>query len=328
LETSGALLALLVAFAPAQAHGAFRGTVLTVQAGKGEAIVSRDKTAEEPAGTAAYRIEKTALRALHDGDRIAATEDESTKPATLRDVMVDARGALTSNVSPVREVKQLAIGDKVPATTLVDQDGKAFTLARYLGQDLVVAFIYTRCRDARECPLTTSKFGELQTMFAKRDVGLLEVTLDPQFDTPSVLKRYARTFGADPARWTFATGTPNDVLNFDAAFGLDPFADPSAGIIHGETLAIVDTAGKIPDLIYTNSWSPSEITAELDEIDGRASNPIARFDLWLSRTAVAMCGDGVSGFDGIVDLLVVIAIFAALAYGLWRLYHVIFGVAR
>ncbi|HEY8321759.1 MAG TPA: SCO family protein [Candidatus Baltobacteraceae bacterium] len=327
MGTSGAILAVLVALAPAQAHGAFRGTVLTVLASKGEAVVSRDAALREAGATAVYRFEPATLAKLHAGDRIAATEDETGSTPTLRDVMVETGRAATA-LSPERDVTQLSIGDAAPNATLTDQDGRPFSLARYRGRDLVIGFIYTRCRDARECPLTTAKFRELQTIYAKRDVGLLEVTLDPEYDTPKVLKAYANAYGADPSRWTFATGPQGKVLDFDAAFGLNPFADPSTGIIHGETLAIVDKAGKIHDLIYTNSWSPAEITAELDEIDGLASNPIARFDLWLSHTAVAMCGDGVSGFDGIVDLLVVLAIFAALGYAFWRLYRAMFGGAR
>ncbi len=312
------MLAFLACLVDADAHGAFRGTVLAIQASKGTAIVERDKTAEEAGVTAPYRIDAASLAKLHPGDRIAATEDESAKPSILRDVMIDAN---TTAPSAVREVNQLAIGDKVPRTTLVDQDGRPFTLARYLGKNLVVGFIYTRCRDARECPLTTSKFGQMQTMFAKRGVGLLEITLDPQYDTPAVLKRYATTFGADPARWTFAPGAPNDVLDVDAAFGLDPFADPTVGLIHTETLAIVDKTGTISDLIYTNAWTPHEIGAELDRLDGIATNPFETLDLWLKRAAVAACGDSVAGFDGILDLAVVLAIFAAAGYLLWRIYR-------
>jgi len=295
--------------------------VLAVEASKGEAVVARTASKTEPAVTATYRIDPKQLGKLQPGDKIAATEDETTKPVTLDDVMIGLRGtSLTGGpASPVREVEQLAIGDKVPSARLVDQDGTTFAPARYRGQDLIVGFIYTRCRDARECPLTTAKVGQLQTMFAKRNVALLEVTLDPQYDTPAVLKRYAKGFGANPARWTFATGAPNDVLNFDAAFGLDPFADPSVGLIHGETLAVIDKTGAIRDLIYTNSWSPNEIAAELDSVDGVASNPFERFDLWLKRAAVAMCGDSVAGFDGILDLAVVLAIFAATGYLVWRL---------
>jgi len=315
------VLALLVTFAVARAHGTFHGTVLAVEASKGEAVVARSASKTEPGVTATYRIDPTQIGSLRPGDVIAATEDESTTPVTLDDVMIRARGtALTGGLaSPVREVKQLAIGDEVPTTTLLDQDGRPFTLARYAGRDLIVGFIYTRCRDARECPLTTAKFGQMQAMFTKRDVALLEVTLDPQFDTPPVLERYARSYGANPARWTFATGAPNDVLNFDAAFGLNPFADPSVGLIHSETLAMIDKTGTIRDLIYTNAWSPNEIASELDSVDGVASNPFQRFDLRLKRAAVAVCGDSVAGFDGIVDLAVVLAIFAATGYLLWRL---------
>ncbi len=312
------VLAFLACFVGAEAHGAFRGTVLTVEASKGLAIVERDKTAQEPGATAAYRMDPASLAKIHAGDRIAATEDESAKPSVLRDVMIDANATAPS---AVREVSQLAIGDKVPSTTLVDQDGKPFTLARYLGENLVVGFIYTRCRDARECPLTTSKFGQMQGLFAKRKVGLLEITLDPQYDTPAVLKKYATSFGADPARWTFATGAPNDVLDVDAAFGLDPFSDPTVGLIHSETLVVVDKTGTIHDLIYTGSWTPNEIASELDGLDGIATNPFETLDLWLKRAAVSMCGDSVAGFDGILDLLVVLAIFAAAGYLLWRIYR-------
>ncbi len=317
------LLALLAFIAPALAHGTFFGTVLSVESAKGEVIVARDKSATEPALTAAYHVDHATLAKLAAGDRVRAVEDEHTTPTTLQDVMIASSGSVLSGapLSPIREVKQSAIGDHVPTTTLVDQDGKPFTLARYIGQDIVIGFIYTRCRDPRECPLTTAKFGQLQTLYAKRDVHLLEVTLDPQFDTPAVLKAYAKKFSADPTRWTFAGGTQENVLNFDSAFGLNPFTDPNVGIIHGETMAIIDKTGVIRDLIYTNSWSSDQITAELDKSDGLSSNLFARFDLWLSDKAVSVCGNDVAGFDGFTDLMIILVILGAVGWLLWRLYR-------
>lgn len=314
---------LLASALPSAAHGAFRGIVLAVQAGKGEAVIAHDKSADEPAGTATYRIDAATLAKLHDGDRVAAVEDESTKPSTLRDVMIESAAELTNGpVSPIRNVKQLAVGDKAPGQTLVDQAGKQFTLARYAGKYLVLGFIYTRCRDARECPLTTAKFAELQKTFAKDDdVRLLEVTLDPGYDTPAVLAKYGTSYAFDPAKWTFAGGDQENVLDFDAAFGLNPFADPTVGLIHGETLAIVDPSGVVRDLIYTSSWNPDEVSSDIASFKGKASNPIAQLDLWLSRSAVAMCGNSVNGFDGFFDLLVVIVICCAIAWLFWRLYR-------
>ena len=113
------------------------------------------------------------------------------------------------------------------------------------------------------------------------------------------------------------------MLNFDAAFGLDPFTQPDGTLIHGEALAIIDRTGTIRNLVYTNSWSPQEIVAELDAIDNKASNPIARFDLWLSQAAVAVCGNRVAGFSGFSDLIVVLVIVAAFGRIFWRVYRAI-----
>lgn len=278
-----------------------------------------------PAMTMTYRIvPASALISLHAGERIVGSRNAATSPNTLSDVRVVVATAIVSGVSPIRHVALLRVGDKVPQTALVDQSGTPFTFSKFAGEDVVLAFIYTRCTDALECPLTSTKFGELQTQLRSRRAHLVEVTLDPAYDTPPVLARYARQYGADPKRWTMAGGKPNDVLNFAAGFGLDPFYDPTQGLIHGETLATIDANGTIHDLVYTNSWQPSEIIASLDDIDHLAANPIARLDLWLTRAAVAICGNSVGGFDGLTDLVVVILVFSAAFFVLWRLYLTFF----
>src|SRR6202043_685405 len=100
--------------------------------------------------------------------------------------------------------------------------------------------IYTRCRDARECPLVSAKFHVLQEKTKPNELRLVEVSIDPAFDRPAVLARYARTFEADPARWTFLTGDPQKVLDFALSFDVTAFSDPHAGMIHNERTVIVD----------------------------------------------------------------------------------------
>jgi len=324
---SVALTGLLASTAMADAT-TLRGTILAIEA-SGQVVVNDGATAGVPTMTMTYRIAPAPLfKTLHVGDHIVATLDSTTSPETLRNARVVSSAPLVNAPSPIRTVEVLRVGDKVPQIPLVDQTGTPFTFTKYFGRDVVLAFIYTRCRDPRECPLTSAKFGELQSRLRSRNAHLVEVTLDPAYDTPKVLARYAGIYNADPAKWTFATGRPNDVLNFDAAFGLDPFVDPRFGLIHGETLAVVDPRGTIHDLVYTNSWQPSEIVASLDEVDHVASNPLARLDLWLSQAAVAVCGNGVAGFDGFGDLLVVLAIFAAFGYIFWRVFRAIMSNAR
>ncbi len=94
------------------------------------------------------------------------------------------------------------------------------------GQDVVLAFVYTRCQDARMCPLISAEFGRLQRTIGTRPIHLVEVTLDPAYDRPAVLRRYATTFGADPKRWSLVVGDAEPTLDFAARFGIGAFPDP------------------------------------------------------------------------------------------------------
>jgi cytochrome oxidase Cu insertion factor (SCO1/SenC/PrrC family) len=213
----------------------------------------------------------------------------------------------------------------VPDTPFLDQSGSPFSFAQLRGQDVVLAFIYTRCQDPRMCPLISAKFHALQTALGGRHAHLVEVTLDPAYDRPPVLTRYASVFGADPHRWTLAVGDPDQTLDFAARFGISTFPDPNIGIIHAEDTALIGPDGTIEEMITDTSWAPDEIVAQLDAEHGRASNPIARFNLWLSKTASAVCGNDVGQFSGLRDLVIVAIIVGALGYLARRLYRAIFA---
>lgn len=174
------------------------------------------------------------------------------------------------------------------------------------------------------CPLISAKFRRLQDMRADRALRLVELTLDPAYDRPEVLRRYARTFGADPRTWTLITGDAEPVLNFAARFGITAFADPNIGLIHAENTVLIGADGRIASEIGETAWLPREIVARIDATHGRSTNPIDRLNLWLSSAAVAVCGNSVAGFSGLQDLAVVLAIFAALAYLVYRLARALF----
>jgi len=217
----------------------------------------------------------------------------------------------------------LRVGDTVPDTPFIDQRGKPFRFSDLRGSDTVLAFVYTRCKDARMCPLISAKFHALQSMLGQRHVHLVQVTLDPTFDRPPVLARYGAAFGADPKRWTLAVGDAEPTLDFAAKFGLTAFPDPSIGIIHAENTVLIGPDGTIGEMITDTSWAPDEIIAQLDAQHGRASNPIARLNLWLSKAATAVCGNDIGQFSGLRDLIIVALIIAALGYLARRLYHAI-----
>lgn len=174
------------------------------------------------------------------------------------------------------------------------------------------------------CPLISAKFTQLQRELGARKVHLVEVTLDPTYDRPPVLAAYGRAFGADPKRWSLVVGDAEPTLDFAARFGITAFPDPQIGIIHSENTVLIDRDGRIATMMTDTAWLPGEVVAQLDHMNGIASNPLARLNLWLSQTATAICGNSVAGFSGLTDLAVVIAIFAAMGYLFYRLVRLLF----
>ena len=120
-----------------------------------------------------------------------------------------------------------------------------------------------------------------------------------------------------------AVGDTEPTLDFAARFGITAFPDPNSGIIHAENTVEIGPDGRVRSMITENAWQPDEIIADIDNSRGEASNPFARFDLWLSRAAVAICGNNVAAFSGLEDLGIVLLIVAAFGYLLFRLARVI-----
>jgi len=109
--------------------------------------------------------------------------------------------AATSDVSP--------LGD-VPDFVLTERSGRQVRRADLIGKVWVVNFMFTRCDD--ECRLETSHMAYLQRKFAQQeDVRWVSISVDPEHDTPPVLARYARQFGADTDRWLFLTGAKTTI---------------------------------------------------------------------------------------------------------------------
>ena len=100
------------------------------------------------------------------------------------------------------------VGDQVPPFALYDQDGKVLTSEFFDGSTTVMNFIFTRCSIAEMCPASTLKMKKLQHLSEKTKVPhvqFLSISLDPEFDSPGVMKTYAR--GYDLKEDNFKLGT-------------------------------------------------------------------------------------------------------------------------
>ena len=88
-----------------------------------------------------------------------------------------------------------------PPFTLTSQDGRQVALADLRGKVVAVTFIYTACPDI--CPLLTQKMARVQDELGAdfgAKVAFVSITLDPEHDTPAVLKDYAQVLGRQARR--------------------------------------------------------------------------------------------------------------------------------
>jgi cytochrome oxidase Cu insertion factor (SCO1/SenC/PrrC family) len=163
---------------------------------------------------------------------------------------------------------QLRLGDELPSTSFIDQSGRRFTFASLRGEYVFIAFIYTRCKDADECPLISSHMAQLQNRL-DADTKLVEVTIDPAYDRPPVLAAYAKVYGFRSDRVSLLTGDPRTVLDFASALGVRTFTDPKNGFVHGENAVLVDPRGKVADIFEGSSWTTDEIVAVISHFHNR-----------------------------------------------------------
>jgi len=112
--------------------------------------------------------------------------------------------------------------DYFPNTTLINQDGESVRFFDDLIKDKVVAinFIFTRCTDS--CPLETARLKQVQKLLGDRvgsDVFFYSISIDPEADTPEVLKEYAGKFKVGPG-WQFLTGNKDEITLLRQKLGL------------------------------------------------------------------------------------------------------------
>ncbi|HKI52378.1 MAG TPA: SCO family protein [Geothermobacteraceae bacterium] len=107
----------------------------------------------------------------------------------------------------------------VPDVELVNQDGEKVQLKSFLETDqpVIVDFIYGTCTTI--CPVLSAGFVNLQRKLAKegRTVRLVSITIDPENDTPHVMKEYLKRYRAKPG-WDFLTGSRADIDTVMTAF--------------------------------------------------------------------------------------------------------------
>ena len=138
--------------------------------------------------------------------------------------------------------KTLPAYGQVKDFQLTDEQGDSFSLARLKGNVWVANFFFTTCSDI--CPMMSKNMATLQNSFLLADgIQLVSITVNPENDSPPILKKYADKFNAQQRKWHFLTGPRAMIKDLAVnSFKLGSIEEP---VFHSSKFALVDQDGII-----------------------------------------------------------------------------------
>lgn len=165
---------------------------------------------------------------------------------------------------------------KVPHFSFTNQNGKTITNKDYLGKVYVIEFFFTTCPTI--CPRMNRNLVEIQNEFQEfENFGVASFTINPDYDTPEILKAYATTYGITNPNWHLMTGNQETIYKLaNEGFNLYTAEDKEVegGFEHSGNFALIDKNGYIRSrmvngnpLIFYNG-----IISEEEKVDDEGIN--------------------------------------------------------
>jgi protein SCO1 len=142
--------------------------------------------------------------------------------------------------------RNLPVYGSVPSFQLTNQDGQSFGSADLANKIWIADFIFTSCPGP--CPMISSRMSELQKPLEKTDVHLVSFSVDPDKDTPQVLRNYADRLHAQSGRWDFLTGKRSAIYDLSQKgfkLGVADGSDEMGMPVHSTRIVLVDRHGQI-----------------------------------------------------------------------------------
>ena len=209
------------------------------------------------------------LQIIAPDDEITATLVINGKHSWLEDLIITRQSATAPAMPGAQMAKP---GDEVPNFTLLNQDNREIHVKDYRGKTLLLTFIYTRCPVPDYCTLMSDNFAQIDRALGQDPelygkTHLLSISIDPEYDTPKVLRSYGaahteRYQSETFAHWEFAGGTKEQVKDLAQFFGLTYFPEKDQ-IIHALRTVIIDPYGKVAKIYGGNDWKPEEVVDQI-----------------------------------------------------------------
>lgn len=159
----------------------------------------------------------------------------------------DFAGANKSSKSDLVFIEINGEPKKVPEFSFTNQYGKTITNKDYKGMVYVIEFFFTTCPTI--CPRMNANLVQIQNTFKGfNDFGVASFTINPEYDTPEILKNYADHYGVTNPNWHFMTGNQEAIYKLaNEGFNLYTGQNEAAagGFEHSGNFALVDKNGFI-----------------------------------------------------------------------------------
>ncbi len=253
-----------------------KGKVLTVEKDKHLVTVSHEEIKDfMDAMTMPFTVrDDWVFDQASPGDQITATLVVDETESWLENVVI-----IKSNAEPGVQGSPGGVGanpgDEVPDFALVNQNNQPIRTGQYKGKTLLLTFIYTRCPIPDYCTLMSNNFSYVDQELQKQPdlyekTRLLSISIDPDYDTPAVLRSYGAShtgrFGDETfSHWAFATGSKEQVKEVAQFFGLQYYPDNDQ-ILHGLRTAIIAPDGKVYKVYRGNEWKPEEVLKDIEMV--------------------------------------------------------------
>jgi protein SCO1 len=140
--------------------------------------------------------------------------------------------------------QRLPVIGPAPDFALISQDRARVSLRDLRGKVVAVAFIFASCTDV--CPMLTDNMVRVQKSLGDAfgpKIAFVSITVDPEHDTPEVLKQYAESFDANRKGWWFLTGDPAIVHEVGMKYGVVAMKSANGDVDHTLLTSIIDPNG-------------------------------------------------------------------------------------
>lgn len=251
-----------------------KGKVVAVEPDKHLVTIAHEEVKDfMPAMTMPFTVPSAAdLQILAPEDQVTATLVVDGAQSWLEELVITKQSANAAGAPGIVEAKE---GDDVPNYGLVNQDGKDIKLHNYRGKTLLVTFVYTRCPLPEYCTLMSNNFAVVERQLQQQPeiygkTHLLSISIDPEYDTPQVLRSYGaahteRYQDETFSHWEFASGTKDQVKGVAQFFGLRYYQD-SDQIVHNLKTVIIGPDGRVAKVYGDNKWKPDEVVKEMQRL--------------------------------------------------------------